>query len=70
MGHTAINRFICCRGELLLWDLSKEGKEQYQTFGVGHSRIVFNISCDDAGTRLMTVSMDRQVNLLLFGVNE
>ncbi|XP_074619191.1 gem-associated protein 5-like isoform X2 [Acropora palmata] len=48
-------------GELLLWDLSKEGKEQYQTFGVGHSRIVFNISCDDAGTRLMTVSMDRQI---------
>lgn len=45
----------------MLWDLSKEGKEQYQTFGLGHSRIVFNISCDVAGTRIMTVSMDRQV---------
>ena len=48
-------------GELLLWDLSKEGKDQHQTFGMGHSRIVFNISCDVAGTRIMTVSMDRQV---------
>ena len=50
-----------CSGQLLLWDLSKEGKEQCQTFGLGHSRIVFNISCDVAGTRIMTVSMDRQV---------
>lgn len=49
------------RGELLLWDLSKEGKDQYQTFCMGHSRIVFNISCDVAGTKIMTVSMDRQV---------
>ena len=44
-----------------MWDLSKEAKEQCQTFGLGHSRIVFNISCDVAGTRIMTVSMDRQV---------
>lgn len=44
-----------------MWDLSKEGKEQCQTFGLGHSRIVFNISCDVGGTRIMTVSMDRQV---------
>lgn len=28
---------------------------------MGHSRIVFNISCDVAGTKIMTVSMDRQV---------
>ena len=55
--------YVCyfCRGELLLWDLSKEGKEQCQMFGLGHSRIVFNISCDVGGTRIMTVSMDRQV---------
>ena len=53
--------FVFCRGELLLWDLSKEGKEQCQMFGLGHSRIVFNISCDVGGTRIMTVSMDRQV---------
>ena len=48
-------------GEILLWDLSKEGKDQHQTFAMRHSRIVFNISCDVAGTRIMTVSMDRQV---------
>ena len=54
-----------CSGELLLWDLSKEGKEQCQTFGFGHSRIVFNISCDVAGTRIMTVSMDRQVDFII-----
>ena len=56
---------ILCSGELLLWDLSKEGKDQHQTFGMGHSRIVFNISCDVAGTRILTVSMDRQVNCTL-----
>ena len=55
-----------CSGELLLWDLSKEGKEQCQTFGLGHSRIVFNITCDVAGTRIMTVSMDRQVKKIDF----
>ena len=57
-----------CSGELLLWDLSKESKEQYQTFGVGHSRIVFNISCDVAGTKIMTVSMDRQVKYTLTSI--
>ena len=48
----------------MLWDLSKDGKEQYKAFGVGHSRIVFTITCDVAGTRIMTVSMDRQVKFL------
>lgn len=58
---TISSLFILHSGELLLWDLSKEGKDQHQTFGMGHSRIVFSITCDSAGTRVMTVSMDRQV---------
>ena len=63
--HTkTINICSCFSGELLLWDLSKDGKEQYKAFGVGHSRIVFTITCDVAGTRIMTVSMDRQVKFL------
>lgn len=49
-------------GELLLWDLSvASGPEQVQNFGQGHSRIVFNISCNKEGTKVISCSMDRQV---------
>lgn len=50
-------------GDLLLWDITKSGKERNSSFhksGRGHLRSVFNI-CPVGEDALCTISMDRQV---------
>ncbi len=58
---------ICFRGELLLWDLCKPGRQKWEVITPGeatrgHSRILFNICAGgpDLNT-ICTISMDREV---------
>ncbi|XP_023818197.1 gem-associated protein 5 isoform X2 [Oryzias latipes] len=59
----------CFSGELLLWDLTKGGKQRWTLFGSSsegqnHSRIVFNTSSlrlQDGGELLFSTSMDREI---------
>lgn len=64
-------------GELVLWDLSKAGKQRWTLFGTSsenqnHNRIVFNMSSihdQDGRELLISTSMDREVgfrNLCVF----
>lgn len=55
-------------GELVLWDLSKPGKQRWSLFGSSegqnHNRIVFNMSSvhvQDGRELLISTSMDREV---------
>lgn len=56
-------------GELVLWDLSKAGKQRWTLFGTSsegqnHNRIVFNMSSihdQDGRELLISTSMDREV---------
>ncbi|KAM6984625.1 gem-associated protein 5 [Aplochiton taeniatus] len=59
----------CFGGELVLWDLTKTGKQKWSLLGASsegqnHSRIVFNMSSfclPDGRELLLTTSMDREV---------
>ncbi|KAJ8266854.1 hypothetical protein GJAV_G00135440 [Gymnothorax javanicus] len=59
----------CFGGELILWDLTKSGKQKWSllgssTDGQNHSRIVFNMSSFHLGTDrevLLSTSMDREI---------
>lgn len=64
-------------GELVLWDLSKAGKQRWNLFGTSsegqnHNRIVFNMTSihdQDGRELLISTSMDREVgfrNLCVF----
>lgn len=55
-------------GELVLWDLSRAGKQRWSLFGTSsegqnHNRIVFNMSSvqQDGRELLISTSMDREV---------
>lgn len=56
-------------GELVLWDLSRAGKQRWSLFGTSsegqnHNRIVFNMSsfhAQDGRELLVSTSMDREV---------
>lgn len=66
--------FLSCvrSGELLMWDLTKSGKQKWTMFGTSsegqnHNRIVFNISSlqlQDGRELLLSTSMDREVERL------
>lgn len=57
-------------GELVMWDLTKSGKQRWTLFGTSsegqnHSRIVFNMSSvhlQDGRELLISTSMDREVS--------
>lgn len=57
-------------GELVMWDLTKTGKQRWTLFGTSsegqnHSRIVFNMSSvhlQDGRELLISTSMDREVS--------
>uniref|UniRef100_A0A3B4G445 Gem nuclear organelle associated protein 5 n=1 Tax=Pundamilia nyererei TaxID=303518 RepID=A0A3B4G445_9CICH len=59
----------CFSGELVMWDLTKTGKQRWTLFGTSsegqnHSRIVFNMSSvhlQDGRELLISTSMDREV---------
>ncbi|RVE64245.1 hypothetical protein OJAV_G00144710 [Oryzias javanicus] len=59
----------CFSGELLLWDLTRGGKQRWTLFGSSaegqnHNRIVFNTSSlrpQDGGELLLSTSMDREI---------
>uniref|UniRef100_A0AAY4EDR0 Anaphase-promoting complex subunit 4 WD40 domain-containing protein n=1 Tax=Denticeps clupeoides TaxID=299321 RepID=A0AAY4EDR0_9TELE len=57
----------CFGGELVLWDLTKSGKQKWSLLGSAdgqnHSRIVFNLSslCLDGQELLISTSMDREI---------
>uniref|UniRef100_I3KHW2 Gem nuclear organelle associated protein 5 n=1 Tax=Oreochromis niloticus TaxID=8128 RepID=I3KHW2_ORENI len=59
----------CFSGELVMWDLTKSGKQRWTLFGTSsegqnHSRIVFNMSSvhlQDGRELLISTSMDREV---------
>ncbi|XP_028277545.1 gem-associated protein 5 [Parambassis ranga] len=59
----------CFSGELLMWDLTKAGKQRWTLFGSAaegqnHSRIVFNMSSvqlQDGRELLVSTSMDREI---------
>ncbi|XP_059207234.1 gem-associated protein 5 isoform X2 [Centropristis striata] len=59
----------CFSGELVLWDLTKTGKQRWTLFGTSsegqnHSRIVFNMSSvhlQDDKELLISTSMDREI---------
>ncbi|XP_072230388.1 gem-associated protein 5 [Leuresthes tenuis] len=59
----------CFSGELVMWDLTKAGKQRWSLFGSSsegqnHNRIVFNLSSvhlQDGGELLISTSMDREV---------
>ncbi|XP_011609486.2 gem-associated protein 5 [Takifugu rubripes] len=59
----------CFSGELVLWDLSKAGKQRWTLFGTSsegqnHNRIVFNMSSihdQDGRELLISTSMDREI---------
>lgn len=65
-------------GELLLWDLTKGGKQRWTLFGSSsegqnHSRIVFNTSSlrlQDGGELLFSTSMDREASLFLLNTED
>lgn len=58
-------------GELVLWDLSRAGKQKWTLFGTSsegqnHNRIVFNVSsvhAQDGRELLLSTSMDREVGV-------
>lgn len=56
---------IICSGDILLWDLSKDGKEKCQSLhapGKGHTRFAFNLCLIGSEKKIMcSTSMDRQV---------
>ncbi|KAM9846720.1 gem-associated protein 5 [Aulostomus maculatus] len=59
----------CFCGELMMWDLTRTGKQRYSLFGTStegqnHSRIVFNTSSvclQDNRELLISTSMDREI---------
>uniref|UniRef100_A0A3Q0RWZ4 Gem nuclear organelle associated protein 5 n=1 Tax=Amphilophus citrinellus TaxID=61819 RepID=A0A3Q0RWZ4_AMPCI len=59
----------CFSGELVMWDLTKSGKQRWTLFGTSsegqnHSRIVFNMSSvypQDGRELLISTSMDREI---------
>ncbi|KAM6907183.1 gem-associated protein 5 [Xenentodon cancila] len=59
----------CFSGELVLWDLTKTGKQRWTLFGASsegqnHSRIVFNMNSvhlQDGRELLISTSMDREI---------
>ncbi|XP_061596575.1 gem-associated protein 5 isoform X2 [Cololabis saira] len=59
----------CFSGELVMWDLTKAGKQRWTLFGdssegQNHSRIVFNMSSvqlQDGRELLISTSMDREI---------
>lgn len=59
----------CFSGELVMWDLSKAGKQRWSLFGASsegqnHNRIVFNTSSvvlQDGRELLISTSMDREI---------
>ncbi|XP_047462986.1 gem-associated protein 5 [Mugil cephalus] len=59
----------CFSGELVLWDLTKAGKQRWTLLGTSsegqnHSRIVFNLSSvhlEDGRELLISTSMDREI---------
>nr|XP_057943708.1 gem-associated protein 5 isoform X2 [Doryrhamphus excisus] len=59
----------CFSGELLMWDLTKTGKQKWTLFGSSsegqnHSRIVFNtasVTLRDGSELLLSTSLDREV---------
>lgn len=59
----------CFGGELLLWDLTKSGKQKWSllgssTEGQNHSRIVFNLcslQTEEGRELLLSISLDREV---------
>ncbi|XP_015254322.1 PREDICTED: gem-associated protein 5 [Cyprinodon variegatus] len=59
----------CFSGELVMWDLTKTGKQKWSLFGTSsegqnHSRIVFNMSSvqlQDGQELLISTSMDREI---------
>uniref|UniRef100_UPI003AAE5D3E gem-associated protein 5 n=1 Tax=Centroberyx gerrardi TaxID=166262 RepID=UPI003AAE5D3E len=59
----------CFSGELVMWDLTKTGKQKWSLFGTSsegqnHSRIVFNTSSvrlQDGRELLISTSMDREI---------
>ncbi|KAM7374027.1 hypothetical protein PAMP_006704 [Pampus punctatissimus] len=59
----------CFSGELVMWDLTKTGKQRWSLFGTSsegqnHSRIVFNMSSvqlQDDRELLISTSMDREI---------
>ncbi|XP_069510057.1 gem-associated protein 5 isoform X2 [Ambystoma mexicanum] len=59
----------CFGGELLLWDLTKSGKQKWTLLGTScegqnHSRIVFNLcslQTEEGRDLLLSISMDREV---------
>lgn len=77
MDGGAQGRFSFCEsvslfsGELVLWDLSRAGKQRWSLFGTSsegqnHNRIVFNVSSvslPDGRELLVSTSMDREVRV-------
>lgn len=58
----------CFSGELVMWDLTRTGKQKWSLFGTSegqnHSRIVFNMSSvqlQDGTELLISTSMDREI---------
>lgn len=75
-----LNIYFCVcvsSGELVMWDLTRTGKQRWTLFGTSsegqnHNRIVFNMSSvlvQDNRELLISTSMDREVGQLgLVGV--
>lgn len=76
--HTVLDLFCACilmcvpSGEMVLWDLTRTGKQRWTLFGTSsegqnHNRIVFNMSSvqlQDDRELLVSTSMDREVGHL------
>ncbi|KAM4675681.1 gem-associated protein 5 [Discoglossus pictus] len=69
-GHPTQILSSCFGGELLLWDLTRSGKQKWSLLGSGgaegqnHSRIVFNLCSlvtEEGRELLLSTSMDRDV---------
>ncbi|KAE8613853.1 hypothetical protein XENTR_v10007894 [Xenopus tropicalis] len=67
-GHSTQILSSCFGGELLLWDLTKSGKQKWTLLGTSdgqnHSRIVFNLCSvvtEEGKELLLSTSMDRDV---------
>lgn len=68
-SHFVLTSPCVCRGELIMWDLTRGGKQKRSLLGASsegqnHIRIVFNMSSvcvQDNKELLLSTSMDREV---------